>query len=171
MKKKRTRVKSYKRRKPNGGVTTVSEHTRYIKAISVPKDYTKVHIIGDKTYEYCEDGQFYDEGRLIADDVVAPNDTSTDDVEELFEKKVGDRFEYLHAQKRKADAEWKGMSAAKRKEWLISVGHPKKYATKEWKDLPDEFKMIKKFDVYGVPENDVPKPAGKCGPPCKGCKL
>lgn len=166
--KKKTRVKPSKRRTKTGKVVPVRGH---IRTISVPGKYKEVRVMGDKTYEYCEDAQFFDEGKLIADDVVAPNATSTDDVEEAFEKKVGNKFEYLHAKKTKSDSEWKGLSVAKRKERLTSVGYPQKYATKEWKDLPDGFKMIKKFRVYGVPEKDVPKPAGKCGKPCKSCEL
>ena len=166
--KKKTRVKPSRRRTKTGKIIPVRGH---IRTISVPSKYKEVKVLDDKTYEYCEDAQFFDEGRLIADDVVGPNATSTDDVEEAFEKKAGDKFEYLHAKKMKSDSKWKRATVAERKKWLTSVGYPSTHATKEWGDLPEEFKMVKKFKVYGVPEKDVPKPAGKCGKPCKSCKL
>jgi len=210
---KRINVTAHMRTTPSGKKKRVKRHTRKIEKISVPHDYTSVKILSDKQLKYCEDGQYYDEGVLLADDVVGPNEATTDDVEELFEGKVGDKFEYIHAQTKKQDAIWKKMSLQKRRSYLRDRGFstkdahkswsgatkemkrktsesvwnsmsenerakflaknklPKSHKKKTWIGLPEEVKMVKGFEVLGVPEKDVPRPAGKCGPPCKDCKL
>jgi len=131
-------VAPHARNKPTGGKTRVRGH---IRVISVPEHYTHLNVLNNKRYEYCEEGQYFDEGRLLADDVVAPNEITTDDVEELFEEKAGDTFEYLHAEKKRTSAWWETMTRKEREHYLKDRGFDPALASRSWRGLPHQTKQ------------------------------
>jgi len=135
--KRNSRVSDHERRKPNGGTTHVKG---YIRRISVPSHYKRIKPLDRERYKYCEDGQYFTQGRLLADDVTAPKGTSTDDVEEVFEEKAGDEYEYLHAESMKNDARWNRMTIEKRREYLASRGFPEHLAKESWSGVTAKIK-------------------------------